>query len=106
FGTSIALSGDGSTLAVGARSESSAAVGINGDELDNTLFSSGAAYVLRRSGTAWSQQAYVKASNTDLIDNFGTSIALSADGSTLAVGALREVSAATGINGDQADNSA
>ncbi|HEX7841343.1 MAG TPA: hypothetical protein VF469_27885 [Kofleriaceae bacterium] len=59
-----------------------------------------------RSGTARSPQAYVKASNTGAGDAFGHGIALSGDGSTLAVGAVGEDSAATGINGNQADNSA
>ena len=49
---------------------------------------------------------YFKASNTGAGDNFGWSIALSADGNTLAVGAVNEDSKATGIGGDQADNSA
>ena len=53
-----------------------------------------------------SQQAYVKASNTDAEDRFGSSLALSADGNTMAVGADTEGSSATGINGNQADNSA
>ena len=47
---------------------------------------------------------YLKASNYTE-GNFGFSVALSADGSTLAVGAYYESSAATGINGNQADNS-
>jgi len=38
-------------------------------------------------------------------DNFGESLSLSPDGSTLAVGAIFEDSSATGINGNQADNS-
>jgi hypothetical protein len=33
-------------------------------------------------------------------------IALSADGNTLAVGAVNESSSATGVNGDQSDNNA
>jgi hypothetical protein len=48
---------------------------------------------------------YLKASNTDPFDLFGT-VSLSADGQTLAVGATGEDSAATGVNGDQSDNSA
>src|SRR5690606_27309682 len=48
---------------------------------------------------------FIKASNTDADDWFGWSLALSADGSTLAVGAPAENSKATGVNGDQADNS-
>jgi hypothetical protein len=46
----------------------------------------------------------VKASNTGTNDNFGEP-ALSADGNTIAVGALWETSIATGINGNQANNS-
>ncbi len=106
FGLSVALSADGSTLAVGAGEESSAATGIGGDQADNSAGGAGAVYVLTRSGVTWSQQAYIKASNTDASDDFGLSVALSADGSTLAVGAFGESSAATGIAGDQADNSA
>jgi len=47
----------------------------------------------------------VKSSNSDAGDAFGFSVSLSADGSTLAVGATGEASAATGLNGDQSDNS-
>jgi FG-GAP repeat len=106
FGWALAVSGDGTTLAVGARSESSSATGIDGDEASNDAAGAGAVYVFTRSDTTWSQQAYVKASNTDSGDAFGTSVSLSGDGATLAVGATGEASASTGIDGDQADNSA
>jgi len=107
FGQSVALSGDGNTLAVGARNEESAAIGVNGDQADNSEVRAGAVYVFtRESGGVWTQQAYVKASNTDGGDQFGSSVALSGDGNTLAVGAGREDNAATGVNGKQADNSA
>jgi len=108
FGSSVALSGD--TLVVGANGEASAATGIDGDQSDNTaarggFTGAGAAYVFTRDAAGvWSQQAYIKASNTDGIDGFGFSVALSGD--TLAVGALGEASAATGIDGDQSDNTA
>jgi hypothetical protein len=46
-----------------------------------------------------------KASNTEADDLFG-GVSLSAEGDTLAVGAVDEDSNATGVNGDQADNSA
>jgi len=105
FGSGVALSGDGSTLAVGAYGERSAAVGIGGDQADNTDPYAGAVYVFTRSGTLWSQQAYVKASNTGSYDYFGYHVALSANGSTLAVSAENEGSGATGIDGDQADDS-
>ena len=85
FGNSVALSGD--TLAVGAYREESSATVINGDESDNSLTEAGAVYVFTRSGGTWSQQAYIKASNTGSGDRFGWSVALSGD--TLAVGRPR-----------------
>jgi len=106
FGSVVALSADGKTLAVGAGAEDSFATGINGDESDNTTLQSGAVYVFRFDGTAWAQQAYVKASNTERDDQFGYSIALSADGNTLVVGAPYEDSNATGVDGIQSDNTA
>jgi hypothetical protein len=106
FGTRVALSGDGNTLAVGAQVEDSNATGIDGNQADDSAFGAGAVYVFVRDGVDWSQQVYVKASNTDEGDGFGTSVALSGNGDTLAVGANREESNATGVNGDQDDNSA
>jgi hypothetical protein len=47
----------------------------------------------------------VKASNAQAGDGFGRSVILSADGSTLAVSAPGESSIATGVNGNQSDNS-
>ncbi len=105
FGSAVALSADGNTLAVGADGEASNATGINGNQSDDSATSAGAVYVFSRSGSAWSQQAYIKASNSDSSDWFGWSVALSADGDTLAVGARYESSKASGINGDQNDDS-
>jgi len=108
FGYSVSLSADGNTLAVSAPYEDSAATGINGNQADNSMPNSGAVYVFSRTGSTWSQQAYLKASNTgekDKGDQFGYSVAVSGDGNTLAAGAIGEDSSATGINGNQADNS-
>ena len=105
FGSSVSLGEDGNTLAIGATSEDSNATGINGDQTNNTAAIAGAAYVYIRSGTSWSQQAYIKASNTDAGDHFGLIVSLSTDGNTLAVSAQSEASNASGINGDQTDNS-
>jgi hypothetical protein len=102
FGQFVAVSGD--TVVVGASHEDSNATGANGDQADNSAGDAGAAYVFVRSGTTWTQQAYLKASNTELRDYFGTSLAISGD--TVVVGASSEDSSATGVNGDQADNSA
>lgn len=105
FGSSVSLSHDGSTLAVSATGEASAATGINGDQDDTSAVGAGAVYVFTRTGVSWTQQAYVKASNTQTLDTFGTATSLSGDGNLLAVGALGEDSGATGVNGDQTDNS-
>jgi hypothetical protein len=105
FGSSIALAADGNTLVVGADSEKSCAMGIAGNQADNFCSAAGAAYVFVRSGTVWSQQAYVKASNTEVLEFFGAAVALSGDGNTLAVGATYEDSNATGVGGTQANNS-
>src|SRR5262249_6041278 len=104
-GHGVALSGDGSTLAVGAPYESSAAKGINGNQNDNTLYSSGAVYIFVRTNNGWGQQAYIKASNPGQSDKFGFVVCLSQDGSTLAVSAPGEASAAKGVNGNQDDDS-
>jgi len=106
FGASVSISSDGNTLVVGADGEDSGATGVDGNETLNGTFSSGAVYVFSRSGTTWSQQAYVKASNTELDDNFGASVSISSDGNTLAVGATGEDSEASGIDGDSTVNGA
>ena len=114
FGHVVTLSADGNTMAVSAYFEASAAKGINGNQNDDSIPQAGAVYVFTRRGTTWTQQAYIKASNTGEAgtdgnfgdgDQFGFSVSLSDDGSTLAVGANAEDSSAKGINGDQNDNS-
>lgn len=102
FGRGIDIDGD--RLVVAARGEDSQASGVDGDQGDDSLFSAGAVYVFVRSGTSWSQEAYLKASNPDSQDAFGTSVAI--DGDRVAVGASGESSDSRGINGDEANNSA
>ena len=102
FGGSVAISGD--TIVVGAFGEDSEANGIGGDQMDNSASSVGAVYVFVRSGDMWSQEAYLKASNSDESDLFGESVAISGD--TIVVGARGEDSGANGVNGDETDNSA
>ena len=104
-GNTVSISADGSTIAVGAPHEASAATGINGNQRDESASNAGAVYVYTRSGNNWTQQAYVKASNAGSGDYFGSSVDLSADGNTMAVAAHWEASDATGINGNQSDNS-
>ena len=106
FGNSLAFSGDGDTLAIGAFAEASGATGINGDQNDNTAATAGAVYLFGPDGSGWVQNTYLKASNTESADNFGRSVALDEDGDTLAVGANQEDSAASSIGGAQNDNAA
>ena len=106
FGSAVSISADGNIIAIGAYRESSSAIGINGDQNSNGAYTSGAVYVFARNGNSWDQQAYIKASNTDGGDYFGYSLSLDSDGNTLMVGAWAEESNATGVNGDQNDNSA
>lgn len=100
FGYSVAISGD--TVVVGAIGEGSSATGVNGNQADNSAYFSGAAYVFTRSGNTWTQEAYLKASNTGRNDFFGQAVAI--DGDTIVVGADSEDSNATGVNGDESNN--
>ncbi len=101
FGFSVSIYSN--TIVVGAIWESSNATGVNGNQANNSAMYAGAAYVFVRNGTNWTQQAYLKASNTDMVDLFGARVAVSGD--TIVVGAIGESSNATGVNGNQADNS-
>jgi len=107
FGCAVAVSGN--TVVIGACGEDSNANGVNGDRNDNSCPESGAAYIFVRSGTAWSrktwsQQAYIKASNTGAGDHFGSAVAISGD--IVVIGAHGEDSKANGINKDQGNNGA
>ena len=106
FGHSVTIDNDGNTIAIGAKDEDGAATGVNGDDTLNGISGSGAAYVFEQDGIGdWSQTAYIKTNNPDDSDIFGWSVSLSGDGLTLATGAPNESSSATGINGNEADNS-
>jgi photosystem II stability/assembly factor-like uncharacterized protein len=91
---------------VGAQVEDGGSKGINGSQKDESAEDSGAVYFFTRAGATWTQAAYVKASNADAYDEFGSAMALSKDGKLMAVGARSEGSAAKGVNANQNDNSA
>ena len=98
----MALSGDGKTLAVGASGEASLATGVDGDGGQSLgAQNAGAVYVFPQSGSSWGAPVYVKAPNTYKNSDFGNSVALSNDGTVLAVGASGESSPARGINGNE-----
>ncbi|HYS24340.1 MAG TPA: hypothetical protein VEP46_02015 [Vicinamibacterales bacterium] len=105
FGSRLQISGDGNTLAIAAQLEDSVAQGINGKQDDDSAQEAGAVYFFTRAGTTWAQKYYVKSSNNEAFDEFGSSVALSRDGRTMAVGARGEDSNAKGVDGNQSDNS-
>jgi hypothetical protein len=93
FGSRLTLNGDGNILAVGAQVENGGSKGVNGDQKDQSAEDSGAVYFFTRTGAVWTQAAYVKASNAEAYDEFGSAVALSKDGKLMAVGARSEASA-------------
>jgi hypothetical protein len=96
FGYSVKMHAD--TLLVSTQGEDSNQVTItNGTtaSLDNSKISSGAAYVYKRTGTTWAQEAFIKAANADTSDIFG--IASSFHRDTVAIGAPNESSNQTTI---------
>ena len=105
FGSRLAVSGDGNVLVVGAQFEDSDAQGINGPQDNDAAQEAGAVYLFTREGETWAQEAYVKGSNTETFDEFGSSVSISTDGSLIAIGAYLEDSGATGVGADQSDNS-
>ncbi len=101
FGSSTSLSQDGNTLVVGSKQESSCAVGISNTSVGapvNGCTGAGAAYVFQFDGTQWSEQAYIKASNTNAGDQFGYKVNISNNGEIILITAPYERSCATGIN--------
>ncbi len=93
FGYSVAVSGD--TVVVGAYQEDSGTTGVGGIPNESTA-QAGAAYVFVRSGTNWTQQAYLKAHQVNASDSFGYSVAVSGD--TVVVGGINEDSSTTGVD--------
>lgn len=98
FGTSVSIDGD--ILVAGAPMEDGPDAQINGNAaLDNRL-QAGAAYVFRRVGTTWSQEAYLKAYVPSVNQNFGRALAIS--GTTIVVGAHRDAANGEGVGADPA----
>jgi hypothetical protein len=82
FGNAVSISGDGTTIVVGAR----------GDE-DPNGEDGGSAYAFERVGREWSQRAKLTANGGDdsgFGDAFGTAVAVTDDGRAAVVGAERE----------------
>ncbi len=89
FGGSLAISANGNTVAVGAPYENGGTNGIvQGAPADTSQTApiSGAAYIFVRQSGGWAEQAYIKSTTAASFQSFGTAVALSGDGDTLAVG--------------------
>ena len=95
FGTAVAVSGD--LAIVGAPYEAALAVGVNPAGDNESYPGAGAAYTFARTGSAWAQEARIKASNDYYYWYFGSSVAI--DGTTAVVGAPGEGSTGVGVNG-------
>ena len=78
FGNSVSISSDGSYAIVGAPQE------------DTGASSAGAAYIFSRSGSTWTQQQKIQASDPEATDYFGVSVSISSDGSYAIIGAQYE----------------
>jgi len=83
FGISVSISDDGNTAIIGAQME------------DTTATNAGSVYIFTRSGTTWSQQAKIQASDAEASDQFGSSVSISDDGNTAIIGAQYEDTTAT-----------
>ena len=102
FGMRLSLSGDG--LAVAVPNNASRMGGINPDPSNTEMPRSGAVVVFRNPGSAWQQEAFIKAPYPDAEDDFGSGLALS--GSELVVGMQYESSSARGVGGNGVNNRA
>jgi len=80
FGYSIAISGDGNTVVVGATQEDSDNTGIGNSENQ-----AGAAYVYKYDGTNWNEVKKIKPNDITTLDAFGTDVDINNDGTTIVV---------------------
>lgn len=102
FGYSVAISTDGSTLAVGAPGDNSGSK----EFYDTPSPQSGAVHIYARSENTWKLQSFIKSPKPRDNDNFGMSIALSDDGNLIAIGVPNENSSSVGVNGSYENESA
>ncbi len=97
FGTDVDLNTDGSTLAVGALNEDGSNTGVNPTN-NNSTSNAGAAYIFKRTGATWIQEAYIKASQINVNDTFGLSVSIDGSGNRLVVGSKSEDGNGKGVN--------
>lgn len=95
FGSSLALSGDGLTLVVGAKRDS----GPGGSRPDD-----GAVYVFTDTSGTWTQTHLLRDGNSADSDHFGHSVAISADATVLAIGSPYNDASGLGVHPSPIDN--
>jgi hypothetical protein len=104
FGYSISLSADGVWLVVGAPAEDSNTFGIVLPSSDNSKESAGAVYIYKWNGSTYDFTTYMKSPDPDNGDAFGKSVAISANGNVIAVGAPGEDGNGTDLGGSPSSN--
>jgi hypothetical protein len=101
---SLAVSADGSVIAVGASFDAGDANDTTGDPKNRGAARSGAIYVFRLSNGTWQHQAFLKPRGAAAQDNFGHQVALSGDGHLLFGGARGLAANVSGLNRNQAED--
>lgn len=90
FGAQLALNGDGSVLVIGSPSNASSGFGVQATPIDDAgAPSSGAVHLYRRSGTAWSHEAFIKPPVDLGTGRFGHGVDVDAGGDTLIISAYQ-----------------
>lgn len=88
FGAHLALNGDGSVLAIGSPLNASSGFGVQATPIDDaSVPESGAVHLYRRSGAAWSYEAFIKPPVDLGTGQFGHRVDVDADGVNLIVSA-------------------
>ncbi|WP_020405951.1 hypothetical protein [Hahella ganghwensis] len=121
FGTSLRSTPDARTLVVSAPQEDNCGSGVGGQGTTNTqsqcenpgytnnqAMDAGALYVYGRSGDSWALEAYLKAPNPDIYDQFGAAFNMNSRGDMIVVGAPNEDGCSPtspGCSGNLSDNS-
>jgi len=75
FGTSVTITDDGSTIIVSSTTKTV-----------NSLVNAGQIYIFKRTGVVWTQESILTASDKAAANYFGSSVAITDDYSTLAIG--------------------
>ena len=74
----VSISDDGSLIVIGASNANSGGIS-----------NAGAAYIFIRSGTTWTQQSILSASNKNINAYFGWSVSITGDSSRIVIGAYQ-----------------